>query len=122
MNWTMPSKELSGSAKVTAFSFMRRRREKGIAGKGMRGLFRNSGSIRVKHHWIVDHPADPFAPFLCKLGMQDDSGSPRGDRTRLRNQMDRFFSATVSLIYKAKKEIESGHYSFAVDSETEGGG
>ena len=29
----MPSKELSGSAKVTAFSF--RRREKGIAGKGM---------------------------------------------------------------------------------------
>ena len=30
----MPSKELSGSAKVTAFSF-RRRREKGIAGKGM---------------------------------------------------------------------------------------
>ena len=30
----MPSKELSGSAKVTAFSFMRRR-EKGITGKGM---------------------------------------------------------------------------------------
>ena len=29
----MPSKELSGSAKVTAFSF--RRREQGIAGKGM---------------------------------------------------------------------------------------
>ena len=25
--------------------------------------------------------------------------------------MDRLFSATVSLIYKAKKEIESGHYS-----------
>ena len=63
-----------------------------------------------------------LSEFMRKLGMQDDSGSPRGDRTRLRNQMDRLFSATVSLIYKAKKEIESGHYSFAVDSEAEGGG
>ena len=33
----MPSKELSGSAKVTAFSFMRR--EKGIAGKGMENKY-----------------------------------------------------------------------------------
>ena len=34
----MPSKELSGSAKVTAFSFMRRR-ERGIAGKGMENQY-----------------------------------------------------------------------------------
>ena len=33
--------------------------------------------------------------FIRKLGMQDGSGSPRGDRTRLRNQMQRLFSATI---------------------------
>ena len=27
--------------------------------------------------------------FMRKVGIQDDSGSPRGGRTRLRNQMDR---------------------------------
>ena len=45
-----------------------------------------------------------FSGFMRKLGMQDDSGSPRGDRTRLRNQMNRLFGCTVSLIY----EDESG--------------
>ena len=40
-----------------------------------------------------------LAGFMRKLGMQDDSGSKRGDRTRLRNQMHRLFHCTVSLIY-----------------------
>ena len=34
--------------------------------------------------------------FMRKLGMQDDSGSPRGDRTRLRNQMDRLLALRFS--------------------------
>ena len=38
--------------------------------------------------------------FMRKLGMDDRSGSPRGDRTRLRNQMKRLFGCTVSLIYQ----------------------
>ena len=38
--------------------------------------------------------------FMRKLGMSDDSGSPRGDRTRLRNQMKRLFGCSVSLIYE----------------------
>ena len=38
--------------------------------------------------------------FMRKLGMEDRSGSPRGDRTRLRNQMKRLFSASVQLIYE----------------------
>ncbi len=38
--------------------------------------------------------------FMRKLGMQDDSGSPRGDRTRLRNQMKRLFGCSVSIIYE----------------------
>ena len=38
--------------------------------------------------------------FMRKLGMQDDSGSPRGERTRLRNQMKRLFGCSVSLVYE----------------------
>ena len=37
--------------------------------------------------------------FMRKLGMGDDSGSPRGDRTRLRNQMRRLFNDHVQLVY-----------------------
>ena len=37
--------------------------------------------------------------FMRKLGMDDRSGSVRGDRTRLKNQMSRLFSTTVALIY-----------------------
>ena len=38
--------------------------------------------------------------FMQKLGMNSHSGGARGDRTRLRNQMDRLFGCTVSLIYE----------------------
>ena len=41
-----------------------------------------------------------FSKFMRKLGMKDDSGSPRGDRTRVRNQMDRLFNANVRLTYE----------------------
>ena len=44
-----------------------------------------------------------LSEFMRKLGMQDDSGSPRGDRTRLRNQMDRLFHASVQLIYEDER-------------------
>ena len=40
--------------------------------------------------------------FMRKLGMEDRSGSPRGDRTRLRNQMKRLFGCSVSMIYEDK--------------------
>ena len=42
--------------------------------------------------------------FMRKLGMKDRSGGARGDRTRLRNQMDRLFAAQVSLIYEDKQQ------------------
>ena len=42
--------------------------------------------------------------FMRKLGMEDRSGGERGDRTRLRNQMDRLFAAQVSLIYEDKQQ------------------
>ena len=41
--------------------------------------------------------------FMRKLGMSDDGGSPRGDRTRLRNQMKRLFGCSVSLIYEDER-------------------
>ena len=37
--------------------------------------------------------------FMHKLGMEDRSGSARGDRTRLKNQMRRLFRSTISLVY-----------------------
>ena len=40
--------------------------------------------------------------FMRTLGMEDRSDSPRGDRTRLRNQMKRLFGCSVSLIYEDK--------------------
>ena len=44
-----------------------------------------------------------LAEFMRKLGINSDSGGARGERTRLRNQMDRLFSATVQLIYKDER-------------------
>ena len=41
-----------------------------------------------------------LAEFMRKLDISNDSGGSRGERTRLRNQMDRLFSVSVSLIYK----------------------
>ena len=41
-----------------------------------------------------------LSEFMRKLDMYSASGGSRGDRTRLRNQMDRLFSASVSLIYE----------------------
>ena len=41
-----------------------------------------------------------LSEFMRELGMQTSGGSTRGDRARLRNQMDRLFNAQVSLIYE----------------------
>ena len=55
-----------------------------------------------------------FSGFMRKLGMQDDSGSPRGDRTRLRNQMKRLFNASVQLIYE-DAQVDASASSFVAD-------
>ena len=48
-----------------------------------------------------------LAEFMRKLGISSDSGGSRGERTRLRNQMDRLFHAHVSLIYEDERSKES---------------
>ena len=45
--------------------------------------------------------------FMRKLGMEDRSGSPRGDRSRLRNQMKRLFGCSVQLIYEDQRVTAS---------------
>ena len=44
-----------------------------------------------------------LSEFMRKLGINSDSGGSRGERTRLRNQMDRLFNAHVSLIYEDER-------------------
>ena len=45
--------------------------------------------------------------FMRKLGMEDRSGGAHGERTRLKNQITRLFSCTVSLIYE---DAHSRHF------------
>ena len=41
-----------------------------------------------------------LSEFMRSLGINSDSGGVRGEQTRLRNQMNRLFGCTVSLIYE----------------------
>ena len=41
-----------------------------------------------------------LSKFMRSLGINSDSGGTRGEQTRLRNQMNRLFGCTVSLIYE----------------------
>ena len=41
-----------------------------------------------------------LSEFMRKLGITNHSGGSRGDRTRLQNQMNRLFSAHVSLVHE----------------------
>ena len=41
-----------------------------------------------------------LAEFMRNIGITADTGGSRGERTRLRNQMDRLFSASVQLVYE----------------------
>ena len=52
--------------------------------------------------------------FMHKLGMMDRSGGAHGERTRLKNQMRRLFSCSVSLIY-ADEQREDQVHSFVAD-------
>ena len=55
-----------------------------------------------------------LSEFMRKLGIHDRSGSPRGDRTRLRNQMKRLFNASVQLIYEGQ-QVSASMSSFVAD-------
>ena len=43
-----------------------------------------------------------LSKFMRTLGITSDSGGKRGDMTRVRQQMDRLFSASVTLLYEGR--------------------
>jgi hypothetical protein len=50
-----------------------------------------------------------LAAFMRELGLYSDSGGSRGDRTRLKHQIDRLFNCHVDMIYEDKtKKISTG--------------
>lgn len=44
-----------------------------------------------------------LAVFMQQLGIKGDSGGERGDRTRLRTQIDRLFNCHIDLIYEGRE-------------------
>ena len=54
-------------------------------------------AVRTQHRELI--LGRSLYEFMRKLGMDDRSGSVRGDRTRLKNQMRRLFRSTISLVY-----------------------
>ena len=52
-----------------------------------------------------------LSKFMRELGIGSDSGGVRGEQTRFRNQMDRLFSASVSLVYEDEhgKQFVNSH-------------
>lgn len=44
-----------------------------------------------------------LSAFMEKLGIKSDSGGSRGDRTRLRNQIDRLFNCHIDMIYEGRE-------------------
>ena len=55
-------------------------------------------AVRTQHRELV--LGRSLYEFMHKLGMADRSGSARGDRTRLKNQLRRLFGCTVTLVYE----------------------
>ncbi|MFN0172033.1 MAG: replication protein RepA [Bryobacteraceae bacterium] len=44
-----------------------------------------------------------LSAFMQQLGINSDSGGSRGDRTRLRNQIDRLFNCHIGMIYETRE-------------------
>lgn len=55
-------------------------------------------AVQTKSRDLILGPS--LLKFMHKLGMHSNSGGSRGDRTRLKNQMDRLFSAHVQFVYE----------------------
>ena len=55
-------------------------------------------AVRTQNRVLILGPS--LSKFMRTLGINSDSGSPRGEQTRLRNQMKRLFDCTVKLAYK----------------------
>jgi hypothetical protein len=57
-----------------------------------------------------------LAHFMHQLGIYSDSGGSRGDRTRLKNQIDRLFHCRVDLIYEDQHKKRATHGNIAKET------
>ena len=55
-------------------------------------------AVQTQNRELILGPS--LLSFMRQLGMTSNSGGTRGDRTRLKNQMDRLFSSHVQFIYE----------------------
>ena len=62
-------------------------------------------AFRTKEKRLV--LGNSLSAFMQELGITSNSGGPRGDRTRMKDQIDRLFNSHVDLIY----ETREGKYS-----------
>ena len=62
-------------------------------------------AVRTKSRELV--LGRSLSEFMRTLGIGSTSGGSRGDRTRLRNQMDRLFHSSVQLIYEDERSKAS---------------
>ena len=58
-------------------------------------------AFRTKERKLI--LGNSLSAFMQELGITSNSGGPRGDRTRMRDQIDRLFNAHVDLIYETKE-------------------
>lgn len=64
-------------------------------------------AIRTQERKLILGPS--LASFMLDLGIYSDSGGSRGDRTRLRSQIDRLFNCHVDMIYETSRgKISTG--------------
>jgi Plasmid encoded RepA protein len=63
-----------------------------------KSLFAPEPAVRTQDRDLI--LGQSLSAFMRQLGMHSTSGGGRGDRTRLRTQIDRLFSAHVQLIYE----------------------
>jgi hypothetical protein len=64
-------------------------------------------AIKTQDRRLILGPS--LASFMQELGINSDSGGTRGDRTRLKSQIDRLFNCHVDLIYEtAQGKVSTG--------------
>jgi hypothetical protein len=58
-------------------------------------------AIKTQDRKLILGPS--LSSFMQELGINSDSGGSRGDRTRLKSQIDRLFSCHVDMIYETSR-------------------
>lgn len=58
-------------------------------------------AVRTKDRKLI--LGQSLSGFMQQLGIMSDSGGSRGDRTRLKNQIDRLFNCHIDLIYESRE-------------------